>query len=94
MGNSIVNESSQQLTSSQRYYILAVVGEPFPILTAEPPKQPPKLRDQGKYEQAEEIRRQVLGLQETALGVEHPETMSGMANFGIIGRFTHAKRHF
>jgi hypothetical protein len=29
------------------------------------------LGDQGKYEQAEEIHRQVLGLSETVLGKEH-----------------------
>jgi hypothetical protein len=32
------------------------------------------LRNQGKYEQAEEIPRQVLGLSETVLGKEHLDT--------------------
>jgi hypothetical protein len=32
------------------------------------------LREQGKYEQAEEMHRQVLGLSETVLGKEHSHT--------------------
>jgi hypothetical protein len=31
------------------------------------------LRDQGKYEQAEEMLRQALRLRETVLGEEHPD---------------------
>jgi hypothetical protein len=31
------------------------------------------LRDQDKYEQAEEMLRQVLGLSETVLGKDHPD---------------------
>jgi hypothetical protein len=33
------------------------------------------LSDQGEYEQAEEMHRQVLGLLETVLGKEHPSTL-------------------
>jgi hypothetical protein len=34
------------------------------------------LRDQGKYEQAEEMHRKELGLRETVLGKEHPSTLT------------------
>jgi tetratricopeptide (TPR) repeat protein len=44
------------------------------------------LRDQGKYEQAEEMRRQTLGLQETVLSKEHPETLTGMNNLAMVLR--------
>jgi Tetratricopeptide repeat len=45
------------------------------------------LRDQGKYEQAEEMHRKELGLRKTALGKEHPSTMTSMNNLalGTIG---------
>jgi hypothetical protein len=33
------------------------------------------LSDHGKYEQAEEIHQQALGLRETVLGKEHPSTL-------------------
>jgi hypothetical protein len=38
------------------------------------------LKDQGKYEQAEELHRQELGLSGTALGKEHPSTLISIAN--------------
>ena len=63
---------------------MAGAEESFPILTAEPPKQAPKLRHQGKYEQAEEMQRQALELQETVLGKEHPETLAGMNNLAMV----------
>jgi hypothetical protein len=42
------------------------------------------LRDQGKYEQAEEMYRQVLGLSETVLGKEHPFTLTSMNNLATV----------
>jgi tetratricopeptide (TPR) repeat protein len=44
------------------------------------------LSDQGKYEQAEEMQRQALGLQETVLGKEHPGTLRSMNNLATILR--------
>jgi tetratricopeptide (TPR) repeat protein len=44
------------------------------------------LRDQGKYEQAEEMHRQVLGLRETVLGKEHPDTLTSMYNLAMVLR--------
>ena len=44
------------------------------------------LRDQRKYEQAEEIYRQTLGLQETALGKEHASTLTSMNNLVTVLR--------
>jgi hypothetical protein len=41
------------------------------------------LRDQGKYEQAEEIHRQVLRLRETVLGKEYPDTLTSMNNLAL-----------
>ena len=38
------------------------------------------LSDQGKYEEAEEMHRQTLGLSETVLGKEHPDTLTSMNN--------------
>jgi hypothetical protein len=42
------------------------------------------LGDQGKYEQAEEIHRQVLGLSEMVLGKEHPRTLTSMNNLPLV----------
>jgi hypothetical protein len=36
------------------------------------------LINQGKYEQAEEMHRQALGLRETVLGKEHPDTLTSI----------------
>jgi len=36
------------------------------------------LSRQGKYEQVEEMHRQVLRLRETVLGKEHPDTLTSM----------------
>jgi tetratricopeptide (TPR) repeat protein len=38
------------------------------------------LKDQGKYEQAEEMLRQALRLREMAMGKEHPSTLMSMNN--------------
>jgi hypothetical protein len=38
------------------------------------------LDDQGEYEHAEEMHRQVLGLRETVLGKEHPGTSGSINN--------------
>jgi hypothetical protein len=35
------------------------------------------------YEQAEEMHRQILGLQKTLLGKEHPSTLGSMNNLGM-----------
>jgi hypothetical protein len=39
---------------------------------------------QGKYEQAEEMHRQALGLRETVLGKEHPPTLMSMSNLALV----------
>jgi tetratricopeptide (TPR) repeat protein len=44
------------------------------------------LRNQGKYEQAEEMHRQVLRLYETVLGKEHPDTLASITNLGAVLR--------
>jgi tetratricopeptide (TPR) repeat protein len=44
------------------------------------------LRDQGKYEQAEEMYRRALRLWETVLGKEHPFTLTGMDNLAVLLR--------
>jgi Flp pilus assembly protein TadD len=44
------------------------------------------LSGQGKYEQAEEMHRQALGLCETVLGKEHPDTPTSMNNLAAILR--------
>ena len=44
------------------------------------------LSDQGKYEQAEEMHRQALGLSETVLGKEHPDTLTSMNNLATMLR--------
>ena len=40
----------------------------------------------GKYEQAEEMRRQELGLRETVLGKEHPDTLTSVNNLAGVVR--------
>jgi tetratricopeptide (TPR) repeat protein len=42
------------------------------------------LKDQGKYEQAEEMLRQALRLRETVLGKEHPSTLMSMNNLAGV----------
>jgi Flp pilus assembly protein TadD len=42
------------------------------------------LRDQGKYEEAEEMHRQELGSCETVLGKEHPDTLTSMNNLALV----------
>jgi hypothetical protein len=44
------------------------------------------LSDQGKYEQAEEMHRQALGLSETVLGEEYPFTLTSMNNLATVLR--------
>jgi hypothetical protein len=39
---------------------------------------------QGKYEQAEEMHRQALGLSETVLSKEHPDILMSMSNLANI----------
>ena len=41
-------------------------------------------KDQGKYEQAEEMFRQALRLRETVLGKEHPDTLTSMYNLAYV----------
>jgi hypothetical protein len=38
----------------------------------------------SKCEQAEETHRQALGLQETVVGKEHPDTLTSMANLARV----------
>jgi tetratricopeptide (TPR) repeat protein len=42
------------------------------------------LSHQGKYEQAEEMDRQVLRLKEVVLGKEHPDTLKSMGNLALV----------
>ena len=42
------------------------------------------LSKQGKYEQAEEMHRQALGLRETVLGKEHPDALRSMNNLAAV----------
>jgi hypothetical protein len=42
------------------------------------------LTNQGKYERAEEMNRQALGLRETVLGKEHPDTLTSMNNLALV----------
>jgi hypothetical protein len=42
------------------------------------------LSHQGKYEHAEEMYQRTLGLRETVLGKEHPDTLSSMANLAYL----------
>jgi hypothetical protein len=42
------------------------------------------LSDQGKYEQAEEMHRQALGLRETVLGKEHSDTLTSIYNLAYV----------
>ena len=42
------------------------------------------LRDQGKYEQAEEMHRQALRLREMVLGKEHLATMTSMFGLAVV----------
>ena len=42
------------------------------------------LSDQGKYEEAEEMHRQVLAVKETVLGKEHPDTLTSMNNLAEV----------
>jgi hypothetical protein len=42
------------------------------------------LNRRGKYEQAEEMHRQALGLRETVLGQEHPSTLTSMNNLASV----------
>ena len=42
------------------------------------------LSSQGRYEEAEEIHRQVLALSEMVLGKEHPDTLGSMNNLALV----------
>jgi hypothetical protein len=44
------------------------------------------LSNQGKYEQADEMHRQVLGLREAVLGNEHPSTLTSINNLAGVLR--------
>jgi hypothetical protein len=44
------------------------------------------LSDQGKYEEAEEMHRQALGLSDTVLGKEHPSTLTSVNNLATVLR--------
>ena len=44
------------------------------------------LRDQGKYKEEEEMHQQALQLVETALGKEHPDTLTSMNNLATVLR--------
>src|SRR5271156_4764717 len=38
----------------------------------------------GRYQEAEEMHRQTLGLEETVLGKEHPDTLASMNNVAVV----------
>jgi tetratricopeptide (TPR) repeat protein len=42
------------------------------------------LRDQGKYEAAEEMNRRALEGREKVLGVEHPDTLNSVSNLALV----------
>jgi hypothetical protein len=42
------------------------------------------LRDQGKYNEAEQMRREVVEGQERVLGKEHPYTLMSMNNLALV----------
>jgi Flp pilus assembly protein TadD len=44
------------------------------------------LRQQGKYEEAEQMQRQTLDLKGKVLGEEHPSTLASMNNLAIVLR--------
>ena len=44
------------------------------------------LRDQGKYQAAEEMHRRALELKGKVLGPEHPSTLASMNNLGLVLR--------
>ena len=54
------------------------------------------LSDKGKYEQAEEMHRQVLKLSETVLGEEHPNTITSINNLAQVlnnqGKYEQSKK--
>ena len=45
------------------------------------------LRDQGKYEEAEQMHQQVLELKEKVLGQGHPDTLTSMNNLAAALRY-------
>jgi len=42
------------------------------------------LSDQSKYEEAEEMNRQMLGLREAVLDEEHPNTLASICNLAYV----------
>jgi Tetratricopeptide repeat len=54
------------------------------------------LREQGMYEQAEDMHRQTVKLREKVLGREHPETLTSMNNLALVlseqGEYEQAKK--
>jgi hypothetical protein len=44
------------------------------------------LRDQGKYEEAEQMNRRALGGREKALGKDHPDTLTSVSNLAELSR--------
>jgi tetratricopeptide (TPR) repeat protein len=63
-----------------------ILGEGHPSTLASMSNLAVVLRDQGKYEQAEEMQRQALGLHETALGKDHPDTLRCMNSLALVLR--------
>jgi tetratricopeptide (TPR) repeat protein len=72
-----------------------VLGKEHPDILASMNNLAGVLSHQGRYEQAEEIYRQVLRLWETVLGKEHPSTLASMNNLaGVLsdqGKYEQAK---
>jgi Tetratricopeptide repeat len=41
------------------------------------------LREQGKYEEAEQMQREVMGIRQKVLGMEHPSTQTSMGYLSL-----------
>ncbi|KAI1317055.1 kinesin light chain 3 [Xylariaceae sp. FL0255] len=54
------------------------------------------LSSQGKYEEAEKMYRQILGMMEEVLGREHPSTLTSMSNLALVlysqGKYEEAEK--
>ena len=61
-----------------------VLRKEYPSTPTSTNNQAAALRDQGKYEEAEEMHRQALGLREIELGKEHTDTLTSIHNLACL----------
>jgi hypothetical protein len=61
-----------------------VLGKEHPDIMGSINNSANVLSRQSKYEQVEEMHRQVLRLKETVLGKEHPSTLTSMNNLALV----------